>query len=793
MQLGRYGDIINLLPLFYKDFQATGRKSHLIVSKDYADILDGVSYVEPHVFQGGAHDMESAVQFAGSFASTLRCSQVLGPPEMVKKFTYGPIGQNHAIAESYQKESWRALGRLKEWREQLPLVFDQRNSEREKQLVERYHNHRKKLVLVHAEGVSSPFPYKTLLLELVRLKYRRGYEVLDLSEVLAERLYDLLGLLERAYCLVAIDSAILHLAYACPDLPVAALIADRPLLWNGSVWRPNHISHVRYSDFPQRATEMLEAMDSIYSPGVWPVCRPISETSRIVHVWSGYELAEQSIATRHREVREAWLAQYAEKPQIWIRCPVEPGAVGRDSRTNFRDQRRFPYLLDVIRIAMQRARDNDVICLTRADTGFAPGPEFTEKVLEALNQPIYSHRWIWVNGARQYHPAIDLFAFTKGWAREHQEEIPDFIMGLDPYWHQAVGQLFARWGAKEMRFLVHRDAPRRLVKVPSAAAAKYVSKNEDLRLSLYKRLSITAMRPMVTEQHPTQMVNRRALSRAGYNGSLIRFNNRLLLAYRWHKDHSAATSLMMAELDAKFNVIANREIHAPGQSVEDPRLFILRGALFISFVNSTWPSEPTSVVQYARLVEGGVWKLEELHQPNLPGNEVGKGMQKNYVFFEHQERLFCVQHTCPDQVVYELRGPEPVGEWITKTPSWPWGDFRGGVFAPTLVDDGKRRLRFVHSRLDNEAPPAHWRYYVGACLCNVEPPFEIKQVSSEPVIYGSEQDDTTDMERAAINHRKPNVVFPAGVLEEEDGWLLSVGINDCGVGLVKLTAKDLNL
>ena len=44
----------------------------------------------------------------------------------------------------------------------------------------------------------------------------------------AERFYDLLALFERAKCLVTVDTAHLHLAYACPTLPVVAIIGANP-------------------------------------------------------------------------------------------------------------------------------------------------------------------------------------------------------------------------------------------------------------------------------------------------------------------------------------------------------------------------------------------------------------------------------------------------------------------------------------------------------------------------------------------------------------------------------------
>jgi hypothetical protein len=57
---------------------------------------------------------------------------------------------------------------------------------------------------------------------------------------------------------------------------------------------------------------------------------------------------------------------------------------------------------------------------------------------------------------------------------------------------------------------------------------------------------------------------------------------------------------------------------------------------------------------------------------------------------------------------------------------------------------------------------------------------------SKPLLIGSEEDNTTSIERSSCTHRKPNVVFPGGAIECEGGWIVSVGINDCCCALVKI-------
>ena len=271
--LGRVGDLCNILPFLHRE-SLSGEKPRLTVAAEFAPVMDGVSYVETIVYPGPHYEIAKAMQEAPP--GTI-CLQVNGPVDQVQKFTYRG---KHAMKDSFQKEQWHAAGHMDWWDLNLPLVFDRRNPEREKALIERVLPKRKgskakKLILVAAGSISSPFPCRELLWELLNLKFRNNYQLLDLSEVKAERFYDMLALYERAYCLVAVDSAPLHLGRATPQLPVLALTNDRPLLWAGSAWRPNWAWCCRYRDFPTRAVEMFDVIgNGMLSPEgplpMWP-------------------------------------------------------------------------------------------------------------------------------------------------------------------------------------------------------------------------------------------------------------------------------------------------------------------------------------------------------------------------------------------------------------------------------------------------------------------------------------------------------------------------------------------
>jgi predicted GH43/DUF377 family glycosyl hydrolase len=95
--------------------------------------------------------------------------------------------------------------------------------------------------------------------------------------------------------------------------------------------------------------------------------------------------------------------------------------------------------------------------------------------------------------------------------------------------------------------------------------------------------------------------------------------------------------------------------------------------------------------------------------------------------------------------------------------------------------------------LDNEIDLPPRCYYIGACLMKPEPPFDTIAISRKPIIYGSTVDNLTPEARKQCIQWKPKVVFPGGVVERKDHWLLSVGVNDSAVAIAKITPENLNL
>lgn len=413
LQLAKSGDLINILPLAYADSQK-GLKVGIMACAEFADVLDGCSYVEKVVFSGRQWELSKALDEAKKLCANVICTQTNGPVEQVLKCTYEPAGQKSAITDSFNREAWKLSGRLIEWGT-IPLVFDKRDKEREKLLMPKGWfgaGKKKRIMLVSADSKSSPFPYKDLLLELLHLKYPT-FNIIDLSTIRAERFYDLLGLYEAAHCIVSVDTGHLHLAYAVPNLPVMALVQDRQLYWHGSAWRPQHHFHCRYHDFPTRALEMFTAIENLS-------CEEYPD--------------KVFVNAYHGGIREHDAMRY---------FPIQPGACHRDSVNVLQDKERHPMLRNVVRMVLRAIPAGRFIILTRPDTKISDIAVKTEGCF-------YAYRMNRKDGHDTFAPIVDLFAAPVEFWKKILPEIPDLVMGLDGMWSRVLLELFKANGAKEI-------------------------------------------------------------------------------------------------------------------------------------------------------------------------------------------------------------------------------------------------------------------------------------------------------------------------------------------------------
>lgn len=182
-------------------------------------------------------------------------------------------------------------------------------------------------------------------------------------------------------------------------------------------------------------------------------------------------------------------------------------------------------------------------------------------------------------------------------------------------------------------------------------------------------------------------------------------------------------------------------------------------------------------------------EIPKFWQPAIEGNDFST-CQKNWVFFDRGGKLFCIHSCHPHHSIYELDGDRVAMHYSTLGPRWPYGEIRGGTVP---VEHEGRLLRFFHSATRQGIGTVEHRYYIGAYVMEPEPPFAVLAVSRKPILYGCEVDAMKSAERKACPFWKANVVFASGILVQDGHWLLSVGVNDSGIALAKITPDRLNL
>lgn len=425
IQLGRLGDVINILPLAKLESDETGQPCQVMVAREFADVLDGCSYVEPIIWQGDWIDTVKAVYEARKLSDNIVISQIYGRG----------IGMRE-MCSSFARESWYSAGAKISWGSKLP-VFDRRVIFREECLIDSLGINRNKRVVVCAlNGTSAPFPWAKEFRQQLQaaLKSDGDYQLVDISEIRAHRIYDLLGLFEIAHCLVTIDTSIKHLAAAC-NVPVISLCARWPSPWHGSPWRPQNMQSYWYDELKPPNVKAYFDIIAVGTSG-----------PKIVHTWADFRpensAFDSELDRRLSVARRSWKQEY-DFGKCWKSAEFTKDVSSRDSRA-IGDPMGVPFLRDIIEHAERIAvNDNDVIVYSNADVCFAPG--LTGHILDHCrrNGCAYTHRWDFFRRITEpfvsdgqvrtgkWYPGSDVFCFTVGWWQQHRDLLPDVIIGRE--------------------------------------------------------------------------------------------------------------------------------------------------------------------------------------------------------------------------------------------------------------------------------------------------------------------------------------------------------------------------
>ena len=407
------GDIILLLPLARKLALTSGCPARIVVHRNYEGIFDGISYAVPILWDGNMEDPLAACRAHNGINA-----QVTGVGLDVER-RYG----------DFAKRAWEKLGF--EWNRHWRIEFDRRDMQRESALRASAFKTKLPKILVKMHSFSSPFVDGAKLRQLLISEFSGFAEIVWLDDVRAERIYDLVGLMDEAACLVSVDTVTLWLAKAS-GIPVVALVNPEPFL--ASPPTGNVILRLPY-------TEALMKWDSI-AVAVHAALMPSRDES-IVLAFQDFKSPNLDTLRRQETARATWInlpaRLYAHKPN---RTSLSLG-----------DPRECPYVKDIIDGAIATGSEG-IIAITNTDIRF--DVKLHQAVLESCRR--FGCYWSYRldNPGGRTDNGADFFAFTRRWWFMHGPILPDFLIGY--YWWDDHMVRMMRWcGCTERERLTYHE------------------------------------------------------------------------------------------------------------------------------------------------------------------------------------------------------------------------------------------------------------------------------------------------------------------------------------------------
>lgn len=407
--LGRNGDQMIALRGMRIISAWTGKQQHTICAKQFAQIFDGASYVVPHPID---------VDWWRGMPDARRMGAGMGNYSVLQCYAH-EWGIDINKWPSYMVSMWDRMGLSKDLLQSSKLVFDNRNAAREESLCKAVLSGKEKLVIWNCKGISSPFKHVDLLRGVLS-KLGPDAQVLDLGNVNGSRIYDLIGLYEKAACILTTDTATLHLG-AAVNTPVIAFIVDG---WTGSTPPQNTVLEMRYAEVPHRMREVEEAVNKCVQ----------ATKSKVIHCFNTWPGMDGETVRRHEIAKLTW------RNQDWTDVEIKEQDLSRKWKEG---ARAFPYIKDIFDAAATGASDDDIIVFTNSDICLRS--DFVEQIRTRLivQDACYANRRDFQKlvspledlmiGLGPEYCGTDVFAFKTGWWRRVRNDFPDMLIGIEAW------------------------------------------------------------------------------------------------------------------------------------------------------------------------------------------------------------------------------------------------------------------------------------------------------------------------------------------------------------------------
>lgn len=274
-----------------------------------------------------------------------------------------------------------------------------------------------------------------------------------------------------------------------------------------------------------------------------------------------------------------------------------------------------------------------------------------------------------------------------------------------------------------------------------------------------------------------------------FNGSIFLRNNINYLIARYSKlcknTYSFFNTIRLFELKDDFSLNKEIEINIkdeiPDEQYEDPRILEYNSEYYVSCANYIYRKNYL-IHQKILVFDKSFNHIRNIHveyDGNGKSTILNTKHQKNWTLFSFKDKLM-MEYTMDPHVVLEI---DPISGLVKKEyktelkktlkESWAFGELRMG--SNPILKNGFYH-GFFHSSIEWKSPKR--RYLMGYYKFNPSPPFEIIEISKDPILYGNEKDER-------VLEGSPLVVFPCGAIEKDNEFIISFGFNDEKIGILK--------
>lgn len=428
--LGRYGDILNILPLA-KHLNDAGDRPAIMISNRFSDIKPLCDYADFIEFDGDHSEYTEALSIAHADFRRVADAAVYGDGLVIKQ----------PATRSFQEEAYFRAG--------FHELFTTGKADEIKVSKIKSDNPHKGKILLFLNGHSSPIDATTRA-RIISICEKSNKPFVDMSSVKLPSFSHLETALREASLVITIDTGSLHLCGAV-GTPYIALVSDSPTMWHGAHTRGNCIMRARYSQAGKWLPQIKAAIESEWSN------KPRISSASYVPPFIG-EGAH----------RRNFMAEITRRSAAFIGGIKSIVVRDEEIEERFTESsgRSLPRIKAVIDAAMKSVGDEPII-FANTDTCFAtnivdqilsqaigaPCAWASRRDFKSVQDPIHDSDI----GSGIDYVGTDLFMLTKAWWNENRAEYPDEMLIATEGWDSVLRELMRLKGGVKMHNIIYHE------------------------------------------------------------------------------------------------------------------------------------------------------------------------------------------------------------------------------------------------------------------------------------------------------------------------------------------------